>query len=82
MLSKVMIVYYFYIWHDNDAFQANDSMILPDQFSCSVFPSGRVGAWVYFQRDSEGQVVSRLTVPGLTYGAVYYKCNTKELSRM
>ena len=41
------------VWDDNEVFQAIDSMILPSQFGCSVFPSGRVGAWVYFQRDSQ-----------------------------
>lgn len=59
-------------WHGNDTFQTSDSVILPFRYQCSIFSSGHMGAWVYFQRDRWGHVVS-LTLPGLTYGVVYKK---------
>lgn len=57
-------------WHDKDTFQVADSVILPEHLPCSTLSSGYIGAWVYFERDSGGKVVS-LTLPGLTYGVLY-----------
>ena len=59
-------------WHEKDSFQIVVNPIMASSFPCATLPSGYIGAWVYFHRDSEGKVVN-LTVPGLTYGVVFKK---------
>ena len=56
-------------WQEEDSFQISPINTVVD---CASLSTGYLGEWVYFQRGSDGKVVS-LTIPGLHYELVYYK---------
>ena len=56
-------------WREKDSFQVTvRGLPVP----CFVQSTGRIGAWIHFQRDTQGHVVS-LTAPGMVYGVVWEK---------
>lgn len=56
-------------WREKDLFQITvRGLTVP----CFFQSTGLVGAWIHFQRDTQGHVVS-LTAPGMVYGVVWDK---------
>ena len=56
-------------WRVKDSFQIT---VRGFPVPCFVLNSGQIGAWIHFQRDSEGKVAT-LTAPGISYGVVWEK---------
>ena len=54
-------------WREKDSFQVT---VRGFPVPCFVLQSQHIGAWIHFQRDNTGKIMT-LQAPGISYGVVW-----------